>query len=91
MRCQVENVLLLCGSIVKVWLFSISCCVYTPLNIVLFLWIILLKFSLIISIIQKNRITPLLIGNDELLALSYDGFYLRMLSEVPHIAKADFG
>jgi hypothetical protein len=40
---------------------------------------------------SKNRITPLLIGNDELLALSYDGFYLRMLSEVPHIAKADFG
>lgn len=36
---------------------------------------------------SKNRIAPLFIGNDELLALSYDGFYSRMLSEVPHIAK----
>ncbi len=36
---------------------------------------------------SKNRITPLFIGNDELLGLSYDGFYSRMLSEVPHIAK----
>ena len=31
--------------------------------------------------------TPSFIDNEELLALSYDGFYSRMLSEVPHIAK----
>lgn len=36
---------------------------------------------------SKNRITPLFIGNDELLALSYDDFYSKMLNEVPHLAK----
>ena len=36
---------------------------------------------------SKNRITPLLISNDKLLGLSYDGLYSHMLSEVPHIAK----
>ena len=36
---------------------------------------------------SKNRKTPLFINNDELLALSYDGFYTRMISEIPQIVK----
>jgi hypothetical protein len=83
----VENVLLLCGSGAKAWLFSTCCCVYTLLNIVLFLWIILFDIQFDYQYYSKDRITPLFIGNDELLALSYDGFYSRMLSKVPHIAK----
>ena len=35
----------------------------------------------------KKRKTPSFIDNNELLALSYDDFYSRVLSEVPHITK----
>ena len=36
---------------------------------------------------SKRRVTPVFISMDELLALTYDGFYTKMLQEVPHIAK----
>ena len=38
-------------------------------------------------ITRKRRVTPLFISADELLSFTYDGFYSRMLQEVPHIAK----
>lgn len=35
----------------------------------------------------KNRVTPIFIGNDELLSLNYEGFYALLLKEVPHLTK----
>ena len=36
---------------------------------------------------SKRRVTPVFITTEELLSFTYDGFYSRMLQEVPHIAK----
>ena len=36
---------------------------------------------------SKRRVTPVFVSVDELLSLTYDEFYSRMLQEVPHIAK----
>ena len=35
----------------------------------------------------KNRVTPIFIANDELLSLTYEGFYTLLLKEVPHLMK----
>ena len=43
--------------------------------------------SVRLHVLFKEQESTIIIDNDELLALSYDDFYSRMLSEVPHIAK----